>query len=123
MISQLTRKLSLDRMAIGLSALCILHCVATLLLIGSMMSMGATLANPIVHEIGLALATGLAALALGSGYFEKRDLRPLCIGAAGLIFMASSLFLPHGFSEFFASFAGLALVAWAHFQNLRAVAR
>ena len=56
MLNSAKNRICLDRMAIGLSALCAVHCVATVLLLGALSSLGHFFAAPIVHEIGLALA-------------------------------------------------------------------
>ena len=45
-----------DRMAIGLSGLCAVHCVASALFLAFMASVGAALLNPLWHEIGLSFA-------------------------------------------------------------------
>jgi hypothetical protein len=46
----------LDRMAIGLSGLCLVHCVATTVLLALLASAGGVLGAPIIHEVGLSLA-------------------------------------------------------------------
>ncbi len=109
----------LDRIAIGLSGLCVIHCAATLILLATVASLGATLADPLIHDIGLAVAIVLAALALGFGYARHRKRLPLVIGTTGLILMALSLLAPHGVREFALSISGLALVIFAHYSNMR----
>lgn len=110
---------NIDRLAIGLSALCIVHCAATLLLFATFATMGAALADPRIHEIGLAIAVALAALALGAGFVRHRKTLPAFVGAAGLLLMALSLFLRHGAGEFLFSVSGLILVIFAHVRNMR----
>src|SRR5690349_8585768 len=58
----------LDRIAMGLSGLCAVHCVATAILLGLLASAGGLLGQPIIHEVGLTLAMVIGAFALGGGY-------------------------------------------------------
>ncbi len=57
----------LDRIAIGLSSMCRVHCIATVLLAATLASAGAALANPAWHEIGFSLAMLIGVVALGRG--------------------------------------------------------
>jgi hypothetical protein len=113
----------IDRLALGLSALCGAHCLATSLLIGVMASLGGILDSPLVHEVGLALAIILGALALGAGTFRHRNLLPFVIGSAGLAVMASALALPHGAPETAVTLLGVAILSVAHLLNRQAAAR
>ncbi|USI71899.1 MerC domain-containing protein [Sphingomonas morindae] len=109
----------LDRLAIGLSGLCLVHCVATVLLAASLASLGAALANPAYHEVGFALAVLFGAIALGRGFRAHRDRRPLLLGGAGLVLMAAGLVVPHGLAELACTMAGVTLLAIAHRLNAR----
>lgn len=120
MLNSAKNRICLDRMAIGLSALCAVHCVATVLLLGALSSLGHFFAAPIVHEIGLALAIVIGALALGAGALRHRLLFPLVMGCIGLAVMTSALFVPHGVSESVLTVIGVSLVALAHMLNMRA---
>src|SRR5512133_1867367 len=77
----------LDRIAMGLSGLCVVHCVATAALLGLVASAGA-LGNPLIHEVGLTLAMVIGAYALGRGLMEHGFLMPAGIGSLGLGVMA-----------------------------------
>ena len=110
----------LDRVAIGLSTLCAVHCVATLVLLGVLSSLGHVFTAPIIHEAGLALAILVGALALGAGLRRHRLLMPSIVGGTGLVIMAAALFVPHGVGEAIATIIGVSLVAAAHFLNMRA---
>ena len=57
----------LDRYAIGLSGLCMVHCLATSVLVALMSTASGFLLDPIFHEVGLTIAIALGALALGRG--------------------------------------------------------
>ena len=55
----------LDRLAIGLSGLCLVHCLGTAVVLALLASAGGILGAPIIHEVGLSLAMLLGAIALG----------------------------------------------------------
>ncbi len=107
----------LDRLAIGLSSLCVVHCIATVVLAATLASAGAALANPAWHEIGFALAMLLGAVALGRGFAAHRRVRPLLLGGAGLALMGLGLTMPHGAGEIGCTVAGVILLACAHRLN------
>lgn len=110
----------LDRIAIGLSTLCAVHCVATIILLGALSSLGHFFTAPIIHEAGLALAVLIGALALGAGIRRHRLLMPSIIGGVGLATMAAGLLVPHGVGEAMTTIIGVSLVAVAHYLNMRA---
>ena len=110
----------MDRLAIGLSGLCVVHCVATVILLGALSSVGHVLESPIIHEGGLALAILLGAVALGMGALAHGMLLPIAIGSLGLGVMAGALSLPHGTSEAVYTVVGVALLALGHDLNRRA---
>ena len=60
----------LDRIAMGLSGLCLVHCVATAVLLGLVASAGGLLGSPAIHEVGLTLAMIFGSIALVRGIFE-----------------------------------------------------
>ena len=57
----------LDRFAITLSGLCLVHCIATTVFVAMLASAGSVLGSPIIHEVGLTVAMTIGALALGKG--------------------------------------------------------
>lgn len=115
------RRLSvLDRAAIALSGLCALHCIATLLFLGALSSVGYAFQSPLVHEVGLAIATLLAALAFYGGVRRHREWLPVAVGGAGLAAMLMALMIDHGRDEAILTVAGVALVALGHWLNHRA---
>jgi hypothetical protein len=107
----------LDRLAIGLSSLCVVHCIATVVLAATLASAGAALADPAWHEIGFALAMLLGAVALGRGFAAHRRVRPLLLGCAGLALMGTGLAMSHGAAEIGCTVAGVLLLAFAHRLN------
>jgi len=110
----------LDGIAIGLSGLCMIHCLATAVAVGLLSSVASILAAPAIHEVGLAIAMVLGALALGFGARQHGMLLPVAVGALGLGIMAGSLTLEHGTSETAWSLLGVGLLAFGHELNRRA---
>ncbi len=117
-----TKQWSLDRLAIGLSGLCLAHCILSAVVLTLLASAGSLLLNPLFHEIGLTLAMGLGALALGRGVMEHGYAMPVWVGSLGLGVMAGAMTLPHeGSGEILYSIIGVMIVALGHDLNRRAI--
>lgn len=110
----------LDRIAIGISGLCLVHCLATAVVLATLASAGGLLGAPILHEIGLVLAMILAAVALGRGVRAHGFVLPGAVGALGLGVMAGALRLPHDGSEALVTMIGVGVVALGHRLNFLA---
>jgi len=110
----------LDGIAIGLSGLCAVHCVATAVAVALLSSAANLLASPIFHEVGLAIAMVLGAVALVLGARQHGMLLPVAVGALGLGIMAGTLTLEHGTTEMIWSLIGVGLLAFGHDLNRRA---
>lgn len=108
---------SLDRIAVGVSALCGLHCIATTLLVGALASFGAILESPLIHEGGLVLALVLGAASLGLGALRHGSMLPVAVGSLGLGVMAGALSHPHGFEESVFTMLGVATLSLGHLLN------
>lgn len=111
----------LDHIGIGLAGLCALHCLATLVVISALGFGGHFLFDENIHRIGLALALGVAAVAIGWGLLRHGRKVPFSVAAVGLVLMGAGLVVPHGANEFLLTLAGVALVSLGHILNLRAV--
>ena len=121
MFHSLGRQGAIDRLAIGLSGLCVVHCVATAVLLTVLASAGGLLVDPVFHEIGLMIALLLGVAGLGRGVMIHGFMLPAAIGALGLGTMAGSLTLHHGTEEVIYSVFGVLLLALGHDLNRRAV--
>ena len=114
----------LDSAGIVLSALCVVHCLAGVVLVvvlglgGTLL--GAALADPRVHEYGLMLAVTVGAVGLGMGFARHRRRGVLAMGGIGLVLMAAGLIVRHGWAETALTVTGVSLLASAHIRNLRA---
>ncbi len=119
--SPLLASIGLDRLAIGVSGLCMVHCLASAVLVALAASAGGLLLAPIVHEVGLSIAILLGALALGHGVMQHGYMMPISVGALGLGVMAGAVSLPHdGSGETLFTLVGVALLALGHDLNRRA---
>ena len=104
-------------MAITLSGLCVVHCLATAVLLGLVSAAGGMLGAPIIHEVGLSLAMMLGALALGRGVYEHGFMMPSAVGGLGLGVMAGALTMPHDGGEALFTVLGVSVLALGHQLN------
>ena len=107
----------LDRMAIGLSGLCVVHCLATTVMLALVSAAGGVLGAPIVHEVGLGLAMIMGAISLGRGIMEHGYSMPSAVGGLGLGVMAGAMTMPHDGSEALYTVVGVAILALGHRLN------
>lgn len=107
----------LDRIAIGLSGLCLVHCLATAVLLALLSAAGGFLGEPIFHEVGLVLAMILGAISLGRGIVQHGYGMPSAVGGLGLGIMAGALTLGHDGGEALYTIVGVAILALGHRLN------
>ena len=110
----------LDRIAVGLSGLCLVHCLATAILLGVLASAGGILGSPVIHEVGLTLAMGLGSIALVRGILEHGFMMPSAVGGLGLGVMAGALSRPHDGTEALFTVVGVMILALGHRLNAMA---
>jgi hypothetical protein len=110
----------LDRIAMGLSGLCLVHCVATAILLGMLATAGGILGQPIIHEVGLTLAMVIGAIALGRGVRAHGFMLPAAVGFTGLCVMAYALTLHETGLEPVYTVAGVMILALGHRLNVMA---
>ncbi len=111
----------IDRWAIGLSGLCLAHCIASAMFFAVLASAGGYLLHPAIHEIGLSIAMVFGAVALGRGVMQHGYVMPVWVGSLGLGVMAGALTMPHDGSETVFTILGVLIVALGHDLNRRAV--
>lgn len=107
----------LDRFGMGLSGLCLVHCVMTTVLVATLASAGSLLGSPLIHEVGLGFAMLIGLYALWRGVYEHGYMMPVAVGAFGLGVMAGALTLPHNGNEALATMMGVGLLAFGHRLN------
>src|SRR3954467_1765704 len=110
----------LDRIAIGISGLCLVHCLGTAVLLGLISAAGTSLGAPWIHEVGLTLAMLLGAIALGRGILEHGFMMPSAVGGLGLGVMAGALTMPHNGTEALYTVIGVLILALGHRLNAMA---
>ena len=121
MLQAAIRNGTIDRWAIGLSGLCVVHCIASAVFVAVLASAGGLLLDPIVHEVGMMLALVLGVFGLGRGVIDHGFMLPAAIGSLGLGMMAGALTLDHGGLTTLYSVAGVLILALGHDLNRRAV--
>ena len=109
----------LDRIGIGLSGLCAMHCIASIALVSGLGIGGEFLLSPDIHRWGLLVATLIAGVAIGWGALRHRMAMPFVIAMTGLTFMGAALAVPHGYKEAILTILGVALVSLGHILNMR----
>jgi hypothetical protein len=107
----------LDRIAIGLSGVCLVHCLASAVVLGLLATAGGFLGSHFIHEVGLTAAMILGAIALGRGVFLHGFMMPWAVGWLGLGVMAGALSMPHDSSEALYTMVGVATLALGHQLN------
>lgn len=121
MVQGATRDGVIDRWAIGLSGLCLVHCIASAVLVAVVASAGSFLLDPLFHEAGMSIALVLGVVGLGRGILAHGFMLPAAIGGLGLGVMAGSLVLGHEGGGTLYSILGVLILALGHDLNRRAV--
>lgn len=114
----------LDGLALTLSAICLVHCLA----LPVALSLAPTLAAGLIdhadfHKLMLIVALPASLLAFGIGCRRHRRLDVLVLGGLGLtmlVFAAYAAHAWHGALERYVTVAGGLILAFAHIQNFRA---
>ena len=109
----------LDRAGVLLSSLCAVHCVLGIVIVAGLGLGGGLLLDPIIHRIGLLLATVIAGVAIGLGAIQHRRAVPFVVAMMGLTFMGGGLAVEHGAKEAVLTIIGVSLVAFGHLLNVR----
>ena len=108
----------IDRSAIALSGLCLLHCLGGALILVFASTLGGFFSHE-VHAVGFVLAAPLAAYGLVRGVRAHGHAWLLAPGGLGLALMIGALFVGHGTAfETIATIAGVSLLAAAHLANI-----
>ncbi len=110
-----------DGLAVGASALCLLHCLALPLLIAALPAVAGRLDLGEGFHLGvLAFAVPTSAFALIEGWRRHRGVAPLFAGVAGLVLLSAGLaFEDWAAVETGVTVAGSLLLAGAHVANWR----
>lgn len=121
MFAGAARNGAIDRLGIAVSGFCLVHCIASVVLVAVLASAGSFLLDPIFHEVGMLIAVGLGIFALGRGIAEHGFMMPAAVGGLGVGVMAGALMLPHDAGGTLYSIIGVLILALGHDLNRRAV--
>ncbi|MCY4182410.1 MAG: MerC domain-containing protein [Gammaproteobacteria bacterium] len=116
--------MSTDKAAIGLSLICVVHCLLTPVAIAMVPALGATfLEGESFHYMVLFLVLPTSLFALGLGCRKHRGVDILAIGLLGLLVLFLVPILGEDVTgeigEKALTIAGAAIIAYAHVRNFR----
>ena len=111
----------LERVAVGASAACLVHCIGLPLLLAALPALATIVAVPeSFHVWVLAFAVPASGIALLLGYRSHRARLPLLVGCAGLALLAlGALVLLGGTFETPVTVGGSLTLAMSHVMNWR----
>ena len=111
-----------DKLAVGLSTACVIHCFfAPSLIVFSYSFFSFSVDSELVHYLILIIALPISILALGLGYKNHKETSHFIIGITGLMVLLSAVLLSDILfgeaGERFVTVMGSLIVAYAHFKN------
>ena len=110
----------LDGAAVGLSALCLVHCLALPLLVAGLPLL-AQFAEGHLHSQMLVIVLPLSIVALGLGFRHHRSIRIVTAGVVGMLILVIGATVAHSELGLAAdrafTIAGALILAAAHFYN------
>lgn len=112
----------LDRLAVGMSTVCALHCLILPLMLVLVPALGASfLGDAAFHRTLLLLVIPSSLLAVTLGCLRHRDARVWLLAVAGLLVMVLAAFWGHGlfghWGERAATLFGVGLLSAGHLRN------
>lgn len=109
-----------DQIGVILSAICLVHCVLTPIILVSLPLADAFIGDEWFHRIMLAIILPIASFAFFSGVRQHGDRRVLGLGLLGLGLIATGTFVAEGFlTETLPTIVGSLLLVSAHLMNRR----
>lgn len=111
----------IDRIAIGLSGLCLVHCLSVplALLLAPALSVWLDATETQIHWLLLGLALPISGIALYRGYRRQANMLTVILGCTGFLLML--LGVTHALGEALEitlTVIGITLVMFAHIRNL-----
>ena len=118
----LKAQMNSDKLAVGLSTACVIHCFfAPSLIVLSYSFLSFSVDSELVHYLILLFALPISILALGLGYKNHKETSYFMIGITGLMLLISAvLFSDTLFGEAgerALTLIGSMIVAYAHYKN------
>jgi len=116
------RRVLLDKIAVGLSGLCLLHCLALPFVIAFVPFLG-QLEDDHLHTELLLFVIPVSVIALTVGYRRHGQINVLFWGAAGLAILTIGALVVHDLYGLIAdrvmTVAGSVILAFTHYRNFR----
>ena len=110
----LKTQMTSDKLAVSLSAACVIHCLfAPTLIIFAYSFLSFSVESELIHYIILAIALPVSSLALILGYKNHNAFSFLMIGITGLSLLVLAVLLGEGISEKVLTVIGSLTVAYA----------
>jgi hypothetical protein len=114
----------IDKISIGLSALCAVHCLVLPVVAGVLPAFAAVAAGHAhFHLLMLVLVIPMSGIALGAGWLRHRDGLVMALGLCGMALMVVAVTVGHDLlgheGERWATLAGSFILAAGHFRNFR----
>ena len=110
----------LDGAAVGLSALCLIHCLALPLVVAGLPFL-AQFAEGHLHAQMLVVVLPLSCIALGLGYRHHRNLKIVAAGTVGMLILTIGATVAHDklglAADRLFTIVGALVLATAHFYN------
>jgi hypothetical protein len=112
-----------DKAAVGLSFLCVVHCLLfpTLLILLPPLSGLFALDDTLFHQWLIFAVVPISSIALTMGYVHHRNSRVFFIGALGLMHLIFAAFLGHDvlgeYGEVALTVLGSSIIAFGHIRN------
>lgn len=116
---KLSKSRTLDGLAVGLSGLCVAHCLLMPLVFAGLPFLGVFSEIPLVHQVLVGVAAPVSLFALvRSGGWRRAGLRVMALVGLGLLSVAA-FYVPAEAWETPLSVTGAALLATMHLFNAR----
>ncbi len=118
-VRKVSKSQTLDVLAMGLSGLCVAHCLLMPLVFAALPFLGAFSENPLVHQVLVGVAAPVSLFALiRSGGWRRGWLAVMALAGLGLLAVAA-FYAPAEAWETPLSVVGAALLATMHLFNAR----
>jgi hypothetical protein len=116
---KVSKSRTLDALAMGLSGLCVAHCLLMPLVFAALPFLGVFSENPLVHQVLVGVAAPVSLFALiRSGGWRRAGLSTMALAGLGLLSVAA-FYAPAEAWETPLSVTGAALLAIMHLFNAR----
>lgn len=113
-----------DKLAMGLSLLCVLHCLALPIFIIVFPSITyASASDELFHQLMLMVILPVSIAVLAMGLRHHKDITVFAIGLVGLLILTGTALIDHEhmteWLEVSLTVLGSSIIAYAHFRNAR----